>query len=201
MATADTRAADAAGETIFRRPTREDAFAVARTQFLAGERVEMQALASELGISRTTLYRWVGEREQLMGEIFSTLIGDWLGAIAPQARGTGFAWFVDALRRFLELGASSEPLTEFTQREPALAMRVLTDRDGPVTRETDGTIRSVLSEVEPDVQVPEEIVRAIGLVARTLVWANIASGSGPDIDGAVELADTLLGSLAAASHV
>jgi AcrR family transcriptional regulator len=178
--------------TVFRKATREDAFAVARTQFLAGDRVEMQTLASQLGISRTTLYRWVGEREQLLAVIFSGLIPEWLAEVAPQATGSGFDWFVDALRRFLEFGADLAPLTEFTQREPALAMRVLTEREGPVTQKTEETIRELLTSLEPEVEVPDEIVRAIGLVARTLVWANIASGQAPDIDGPVELARTLL---------
>ena len=37
-----------------------------------------------------------------------------------------------------------------------------------------------------------DVVRAIGLVARTLVWANIAVDQDPDIDGVVELTRTLL---------
>ena len=71
-----------AAEPIFRRPTAEDALALARDQFLAGERVEMGALAEQLGINRTTLYRWVGEREQLMGTLFSALIDEWLAAMS-----------------------------------------------------------------------------------------------------------------------
>jgi AcrR family transcriptional regulator len=192
VADLDDGGVDAGAVTVFRKATRADAFTVARTQFLAGDRVEMQTLASQLGISRTTLYRWVGEREQLLAVIFSGLIPEWLAEIAPQARGEGFDWFVDALRRFLEFGADLDPLTEFTQREPALAMRVLTDREGPVTLETEKTIRDLLASLEPEVEVPDEIVRAIGLVARTLVWANIASGQAPDIDSPVELARTLL---------
>ena len=46
-----------------------DALREGRRRFLAGQRVDMSELATALGISRATLYRWVGDREQLLGEI------------------------------------------------------------------------------------------------------------------------------------
>ena len=71
---ADTEAAAEGTEASgFRRPTRDDAIALARDRFLGGERVEMGALAAELGIGRTTLYRWVGEREDLIEEVLAGL--------------------------------------------------------------------------------------------------------------------------------
>jgi hypothetical protein len=69
------------------RPTALNAFRLARRKFLAAERVDMSALAYELGVNRATLYRWVGSRDQLLVEIIwspgeRTLenIGDDVGA-------------------------------------------------------------------------------------------------------------------------
>ena len=42
---------------------------LARRRFLAGERLDMTALATELGVNRVTLYRWVGSREKLLVEV------------------------------------------------------------------------------------------------------------------------------------
>ena len=181
-----------ASEPAFRRPTADDALRLARGQFLAGERIEMGALADQLGINRTTLYRWVGEREQLLGTLISSLIDDWLEQVRPTVTGTGVDGVLEIVRRFLEVAAVYEPLTAFTRREPPLALRVLTDRDGAVTRKGDATVRAVLAEMLPDREVSGEVVRAIGLVARTLVWANIAVDQDPDIDGVVGLTRTLL---------
>src|SRR5262245_30239601 len=50
----------------FERPTREHALQLARETFQRGERVDMQTLATQLGVVRSTLYRWVGDREQLL---------------------------------------------------------------------------------------------------------------------------------------
>src|ERR1700752_987961 len=46
-----------------------DAFRLAREKFLAGERIDMSALAGELGVNRGTRYRWVGSRERLLVEV------------------------------------------------------------------------------------------------------------------------------------
>lgn len=179
-------------ETTFRRPTADDALALARKQFLAGERVEMGALAGELGINRTTLYRWVGEREQLMGTLFSALIDEWLEAVREEGHHEGIDGFLHMLRRVLELGAEFEPLTEFTRREPALALRIISDRSGAVAANADATIARLLAEVAPDVDAPDPVIRAISVVSRTLVWSNIATDQEPDVEGVIELARTVL---------
>jgi len=186
------RSATATAAPGFRRPTADDAIALARERFLAGERVEMRILAEQLGVNRTTLYRWVGEREQLLGTVFSLLIDEWLELVRPQAEGEGVGLFLDLLRRFLELGAAFGPLTRFTESEPALALRVLTDSGGPVTMKTGIVIAAVIAESAPEVEVADDVVSAIGLVAQTLVWANIATGQRPDIERAVAVSRTLL---------
>ncbi len=192
MSSRPDETAPAAVEPRFRRPTKEDALTLAREQFLAGERVEMQTLAAQLDVNRTTLYRWVGERDQLLGQLFAALVDEWLELLMPTAEGEGFERFLDVLRRMLEFGASFEPLTLFTQREPALALRIIGERGGAVALRSEEAVARVLAESEPDVPVPAEVVGAISLVSRTLVWANIASGSDPDVEGPVELARTLL---------
>ena len=176
----------------FRRPTREHALALAKSHFLAGDRIEMNALAAELDVGRTTLYRWVGEREQLIGLVLGELVDDWVAIVEPQAKGTGVARFLDVMRRFLDYAASSTPLTDFTEREPALALRLLLDRGGPVTERSTGAIRRLLSEADPELDLPPKIVETIALAAITLVWANIAAAQEPDIDGAMSLTSTLL---------
>ena len=41
--------------------------------YLNGERVDMLALASELGVSRATIYRWTGDRERLLADVLWSL--------------------------------------------------------------------------------------------------------------------------------
>src|SRR4051812_10411968 len=79
-----------AGEAVGRRPSALDAFLVARRRFVRGERVDMTALAAELGVNRVTLYRWVGSREQLLVEVVWSLARRTLDDLeAAHRRGKG----------------------------------------------------------------------------------------------------------------
>src|SRR5437016_13844445 len=49
------------------------AFIAARRMYLKGQRVDMLALAAQLGVSRATVYRWTGHRERLLADILWSL--------------------------------------------------------------------------------------------------------------------------------
>src|SRR4051794_15411307 len=51
------------------RASREDVLAAALEWFVACKRIDVQALAGELGVGRATIYRWFGSREGLLGEV------------------------------------------------------------------------------------------------------------------------------------
>lgn len=51
------------------KPTPLAALETARKWFNQGRRIDIQGLAAELGVSRVTLYRWVGTRDQLLTEV------------------------------------------------------------------------------------------------------------------------------------
>src|SRR6476469_7548669 len=93
---------DLAGATDRRRPTPLDAFRLARRKFLAAERIDMSALADELGVNRVTLYRWVGAREQLLVEVVWSLADRTLARIAADVRPGGAERVVEIVTRFLE---------------------------------------------------------------------------------------------------
>ena len=54
---------------MLQRATAQDAVLLARRRFLAAERIDMGAIAQELGVNRVTLYRWVGSRDRLLVEV------------------------------------------------------------------------------------------------------------------------------------
>src|SRR3712207_3253309 len=83
----------------FRRPTPLDAFRLARRKFLAAERIDMSALADELGVNRVTLYRWVGSREQLLVEIVWSLGSRTLEKVKKRVRARGAERIVRGVTR------------------------------------------------------------------------------------------------------
>ncbi len=159
----------------------------------------MHTVAEQLGIGRTTLYRWIGEREQLIGEVFGLLVDEWVTLVEAQAGGEGVERVLDIMRRFLQFAADSAPLTEFTEREPALALRLMMDRNGRTAERSHQALRRLLDTWTPTLAVSQQIVDVITATAITLVWANLATGQPPDINGAIIVASTLLSACQLAS--
>src|ERR1700743_102030 len=80
-----------------------DAFRVARRWFMAGRRIEMQELAAELGVNRATLFRWVGGRDDLLGEILWSLAEPTLTHVIQGSSGHGGRRITAAAGRFATL--------------------------------------------------------------------------------------------------
>ncbi|MFC7655854.1 hypothetical protein ACFQV8_04290 [Pseudonocardia benzenivorans] len=71
---------------------------LARRAFVAGERIDLNRLSAELGVDRTTLFRWVGNRDQLIGTVLISLADPTLrgspngpAGAAPSASGGSWA--------------------------------------------------------------------------------------------------------------
>src|SRR5438309_6286196 len=84
-----------------RRVTPLDVFQLARKKWLTGDRVDIGKLAGELGVGRATVFRWVGSRENLYGEICSALFMKELERAQQAAKGQGTARLVDTMERLL----------------------------------------------------------------------------------------------------
>jgi AcrR family transcriptional regulator len=120
---------DLAGAPDRRRPTPLDAFRLARRKFLSAERIDMSALADELGVNRVTLYRWVGSREQLLVEVIWSLAQRTLEKNDRSVRATGAERVVRIVTRFLGDVISNAGMRRWLADEGELAMRLLTRHD------------------------------------------------------------------------
>lgn len=106
--------------------TPEDAFSKARRIWLKGERLHLAELAEELGIGRATLFRWVGNKDLLLGDILWSLYLPIRSSIVASTPGHGVDYIVEVYRRInIEL-ITSKPLQEFVRQDPEHALRVLT---------------------------------------------------------------------------
>src|SRR5216110_380062 len=81
--------------TTARRPgrpaaaTREQVLDAALHRYLRGRRVDIQAIAAELGLGRATVHRWFGTREALIGEVVVRASAPVLDEARAKAGGTG----------------------------------------------------------------------------------------------------------------
>jgi AcrR family transcriptional regulator len=174
-----------------------DAFKAARRQFLRGERVDMGELAGELGVNRATLYRWVGGRDQLLGEIMWSLADQGIQQARTDARGDGPDWVLDAYRIFGTLSATHEPLRRFIEREPEAALRVMTSKSSPQQRRVIAAWRDILDEGVNDhgLQLrldPATLAYVLVRLGESFLWTDLITGEEPDLAKAQEVARVLL---------
>lgn len=168
------------------RPDALAAFRVARRAFLAGKRLEMQDLAAELGVSRATLYRWVGGKEQLLAEIIWSMALPTFEQAVTSAGGTrGPERIAVVLSSFAAASIRSGPFMEFVQREPERALRLLTTRTSDFQARLLGLIETLLQEeIEAGrVIAPlplHDLAHLTLRITETFVYADAIAGVIPD---------------------
>src|SRR2546430_17374507 len=99
------------GRSRGRRPaaSRADVLAAAVYRYLRGSRVDVQAIASELGLGRTTIYRWFGSRDELIGEVIARAAEPLLREAREGARGKGGQALLHTFDRFNRRLADAPP--------------------------------------------------------------------------------------------
>lgn len=117
------------GVTVTPRPVPIDALRIARRRFLAAQRIDMSALAEELGVNRVTLYRWFGSRERFLVEVLWSLTERRLEEVEASVRASGAIGaelVVGIVVGFLEAVISNRGMQRWLAEEGEHAMRLLT---------------------------------------------------------------------------
>jgi AcrR family transcriptional regulator len=112
--------------------TREAALRLARKRFLACERVDVQAIARELGLARATMHRWFQTRELLLGEVLGALGEERLLALRSELGGSGAPALLDTLDRYNREVAATRGMRALFAQEQERALRILTSSAGLV---------------------------------------------------------------------
>jgi AcrR family transcriptional regulator len=126
------------------RATPAAAFARAREQFLGGRKIDMVALAGELGIGRATLYRWTSGRDQLIADIAWYELSSLIAHLDSGARGRGPRRIEKAAGGFLDVIANSAPLRAFLAHEGDAGLRLITAPAGLLRPRLVDAVRAVI---------------------------------------------------------
>ncbi len=174
-----------ADDSTGRRPTALDAFKLARRWFLAGRRIDMSALADELGVNRVTLYRWVGSRDQLLVEVLWSLAQRTLELADAQVNERGPERLVQTVTRFLEAVIDSPGMRRWVGDEGDSAMRLLTRRETDFQRRLiDAMERLLREEAAADrLDLPVDLHEVAYVLVRLIesyVYLDLITGEQPD---------------------
>jgi AcrR family transcriptional regulator len=178
--------------------SREDVLAAATHRYLRGLRIDVQAIAAELGLGRTTVYRWFGSREGLIGEVLFRSAEPLLDDARAAARGRGGVALLDTFDRFNRSLASSRALRQFVERERDAALRIITSGAGNVQPRMVARITGLIeTEVRagayrPPVE-PATLGYAIVRLAEAFLFNDAAAGMRGEVDRLREVEAALLG--------
>src|SRR3954447_1306397 len=192
--------APGAGTRIGRPPaaSREQVLELAMGRYLRGRRVDLQAIAAELGLGRTTLYRWFGGREGLLGEVLVRAADPLLDAARREARGRGGAALLDTFDRFNRDLVAAPALRTFVELEGALALRVITSGAGVVDPHLVGRITALIEdEVEAGTYEPPVDAATLGFaivrLAEAFLLDDVVAGIRADVGRLRAVEAALLG--------
>ena len=175
------------------------AFRAARRMFLRGERLDMRALAAELGISRATLYRWCGHREQLLSDVLWSLSHQLFEqAAADHPEHTGAQRVLAVFRQHVNAIVGAPPLQVFLQQETHSALRLLTSEAGGVQSRTVLDLAGLLREEQQagalDLRADaDSLAYAIVRMTEGFIYHDTVVGAEPDVERAAAMVALLLG--------
>jgi AcrR family transcriptional regulator len=115
-------------------------------QYVHGERVDLTVVARNLGLSRATIYRWFGSREQVLGEVIATQLERLIARkrAAVKTHGArGLLEVFDLINRSL---SRAPALSRLLEQEPGTALRLLTSGAGIVHPRAVATVEALITD-------------------------------------------------------
>jgi len=165
-----------------------------------GRRLDMQGLADELGVSRVTLFRRIGSREELLSQalwLLSQRMLDVVEARWEAERPEGELHTCGTIRHINAIVSQDAGLRRLLDDEPALTMRVLTDPRGRVQG---GIVAFVEELLRRDVAEfglvtliePGALAYALVRLGESFLYADVLAARKPDVATANRLQQALI---------
>ena len=182
-----------------RRPaaSREDVLDAALSRYLHGRRVDVRAIAAELGLGRTTVYRWFGSREGLVGEAVARAAEPLFDQARADAQGAGGSALLDTFDR-INRGLEAAPaLRSFLELERH-GLRIITSSGGIVHQRAVAKIRCFVEDemragtYRPPVD-PATLAYAIVRLAEAFLFNDATAAMRGDVERLREIEAALLG--------
>jgi AcrR family transcriptional regulator len=167
-------------------------------RYLRGMRVDVRAIAAELGLGRTTVYRWFSTRDALIGEVIVRAAELLLKDARAGARGRGGPALLDTFDRFNRSLVDAPALRQFVEQEREAALRILTSGAGNVQPRMVVMIANLITEevsagtYEPPVE-PATLGYAIVRLAEAFLFNDAVAGMRGDVDRLREVEAAILG--------
>ena len=178
--------------------SRAQVLELATHRYLRGRRVDVHEIAAELGLGRTTIYRWFGSRDGLIGEVIWRTAQPLLADARRAHDGGGGEGLLETFDRFNRALAEAPALRRFVEQEREAAVRVVVSGAGAVQPRIVSMITELIAaevnagRYRPTVE-PATLGYAIVRLAEAFLFNDAAAGLRGDVDRLREVQAALLG--------
>ena len=178
--------------------SRADVVAAARRRYTEGERVDMRAIAVELGVSRATLYRWFGSRDALLGEAIASETEEYFARVRVRVGGRGAPALLETFDRINRGLVRATGLRRYVEQEREAALRTLTSSACGVQP---AAVRAIAAMIEDEVRAgaydppidPATLAYAIVRLAEAFIYNDALAGIRGDVEDLRRVEAALLG--------
>ena len=170
--------------------------AAAEALFHRTERLDMDELARAVSVSRATLYRVVGSRDRVLGDVLWRQGSRLLDRVAAAASGTGVDRVVLIAERFNRRLLGYPPLRRLLREEPQTAFRVLMMAEAGVHTRFVSRWRELLAQAEGDgVRLPlalDDAAYVFVRIGESMLYSDLLGGREPDVALAAQVQRAVL---------
>jgi AcrR family transcriptional regulator len=173
-------------------------FASAVDAYVSGQRLDMQSLARRASVGRATLYRRVGNREQLLDEVIwwraRRMLVEQVHATAALA---GVARIAAVIGGVLGAVERDRPLRAFLESDPEAAMRILTGTRSTVQQGMAGALENLIElergrgAFQAHLDTPT-LAYAIVRICEGFLYGDVIADRSPDTGRAITVIEALL---------
>ena len=166
--------------------------------YLNNEKIEISALATELGISRASAYRWLGDNDRVLCEVL--MIRTRLNFEDRRSENLhliGRARVLGVLDGFMRHAAESEHLMTALMADPPRVLRIVASSAFPMQRMVVGFIQGLLIEEEAAgrIELPVDartLAYGICRLMEGFLYADVVAGESIDMDRATTVLELLV---------
>lgn len=161
-----------------------EVFKQARRLWQQNKRISIGELANNVGVSRVTLYRWVGSKDRLIEEILWSLAKPTFKNAIKSAPGNGIEHVVATHHRFMTDMGNYDPMRRFVYENPTVAIRIQTNDPASAHGRIIEASAAHLAEQEALGHLrlpssPERLAEMIAFTGGALLYSALVGGRDP----------------------
>ncbi|MGW4636731.1 QsdR family transcriptional regulator [Nocardia sp. NPDC004415] len=166
--------------------SRDDVLEATIEVFLSGQRVDVNAVAAQLGLGRTSIYRWFGSRDGLLGAAIARQLERMIAHAERRCTATGGARLDEILDRTIGWLVETDSLRSYFDNESTAALRTITRSDGPVHQAAVALVEQLIARAEEQGYQPpierDTLAYALVRLWEAFLYNDAVAGFRGDVD-------------------